>query len=95
MSQNLKEEFQQLILKWSQNNLFDYPWRKNRTPYNVLISEILLIRTKATQIIPIYNKFMKIYPNLDAFIDIKLDIVENLIKSLGLLFRAKFLYEIA
>jgi len=86
--------FQKNILDWSKDNLIDYPWRKDRNPYRVFISEILLIRTKASQVTPVYKDFINIYSNLEKFIEMDLKTVKTLIKSLGLLFRAEILQEI-
>lgn len=95
ISNDLKERFQKEISKWANENLINYPWRNKRTPYKVLICEILLTRTKASQVDPVFRKFLKKYPNLDTFIKAKLKDIEDLIKSLGLLFRASRLKELA
>ena len=81
--------FQKLILKWARNNLINYPWREKRTPYKVLISEILLTRTKAKQVAPIFIEFIKKYPCIETFIESKIKDLQNLISSLGLLYRAQ------
>ncbi len=59
-----------------------------------MISEILLIRTKAKQVVPVFNEFIKNYPNLETFFDIKKENSEKLLKSLGLLFRSQFIVEL-
>ncbi len=89
ISQDLICFFQEKILQWVENNLEKYPWRQNRTPYRVLISEILLTRTNVAQVIPVYTKFIKKYPNLDDFLETSYEILSKLISSLGLLYRAK------
>jgi len=86
--------FQNAIKKWAEENLIEYPWRENRTPYKVLISEILLIRTKAPQVEPVFRAFMKKYPDLDKFLEAELKDLEDLIKSLGLLFRAEMIRDL-
>jgi len=95
VSDNVKLTFQKKILEWAKQNLIEYPWRKNRTPYSILISEILLIRTKAIQVEPVFSEFMEKYPSLEHFFKIKLRDAEELIESLGLLFRATVLVEIS
>jgi len=82
------KKFQELIIEWAKDNSISYPWRENRTPYKVLISEILLTRTKAKQVVPVYNRFMEKYPSIKEFLEADLDNIKNLIKSLGLLYRA-------
>lgn len=95
LKDDIKKQFQKIVLKWAEGNLIEYPWRKNRNPYRVLICEILLIRTKAPQVVPVYIEFMKMYPTLENFLKLNRDVIENLIKSLGLAFRANMIAEIA
>jgi A/G-specific adenine glycosylase len=95
ISENIKKKFMEKVLTWSKGNLRDYPWRRNRDPYRVLISEVLLTRTKADQVVPVFLNFMDSYPNLEQFMDIKLSLVKSLIKTLGLNKRAETLKEIS
>lgn len=60
-----------------------------------MISEILLTRTKASQVSPIYEKFINIYPTLTEFFNINVVEVEKLIKPLGLLYRANGFKKVA
>jgi len=89
------KEFHGLILEWGSKNTIDYPWRRERTPYRVLISEILLTRTKAAQVEPVYLKFMEKYPTVEKFLKMEVKTVKVLIQSLGLLFRADTLKTIS
>ncbi|GAG98776.1 unnamed protein product, partial [marine sediment metagenome] len=41
-----------------------------------MISEIFLIRTRAKQVVPVFENFMNIYPSLDEFLIFDLDNVE-------------------
>ena len=90
-----KKKFRRLILEWGEDNIREYPWRENRTPYRVLISEVLLTRTKADQVVPVYEHFMKTYPTIKDFLKIDISKVKEIIRSLGLLFRADMLKEIS
>ena len=85
----LIKKFSEKILKWAESNLAKHPWREIRTPYTILISEILLTRTNAIQVVPIYKKFIEKYPQLEVFLEAKYEILLDLMKSLGLLYRAK------
>ena len=90
-----KLEFQNSLLKWYKDNIVNYPWRTNKTPYSVLISEFLLIRTRASQVEAIFERFMKKFPTLNKFLNMEIKVVEDIIKPAGLLFRAQFLKDIA
>jgi len=95
ISENIKKDFIKKVLTWSKGNLRDYPWRRNRNPYKILISEVLLTRTKADQVFPVFLNFMDFYPNLERFLDMKISLVKSLIKPLGLKKRAETLKEIS
>ena len=72
------------ILNWFSDNKQDYPWRKSKNLYQILITEILLQKTIASNVANIYNNFFEKYK---TFVDIyKTDIrkVQSDIKSLGL-----------
>ncbi|MEJ2248674.1 MAG: hypothetical protein P8Y97_03320 [Candidatus Lokiarchaeota archaeon] len=92
---DIKRIYQNKILNWAEKNLKIYSWRLDRNPYKVLISEILLVRTKASQVVQSYNKFLKKYPTINDFYGLKLDEVREIIKPLGLLFRANYIKTIS
>jgi len=95
LSKKKKNEFQSSVLKWYSANGVKYPWCEKRTPYRVLISEFLLVRTKASQVKTVFEQFMIKYPTLDEFLKMEIEMVEEIIKPLGLLFRANYLKHIA
>ena len=56
--------FQNRILTWYQANGRNFPWRyKSVSNYQIIISEILLQRTKAETVANFYHKFFKKYPS--------------------------------
>jgi len=55
--------FRKYLLMRKRKYWRDFPWRKNPTLYNVLISEFFLQRTKAAQVEKQYRLFIKRYPN--------------------------------
>lgn len=60
-----------------------------------MISEILLQRTKANQVKPVYLELIKTYPNIKTISKANINKIENIIKPLGLIKRAKYILEIA
>lgn len=42
------------------------PWRQNRDPYRIWVSEVMLQQTTVTAVIPYYEKFMTRFPHLSA-----------------------------
>src|ERR1041385_6980647 len=77
--------FRQKLRKWSQTNLRDFPWREpHRNPYEVLIAEILLRRTQASTVAPIYNFFIKKYPRFTSLANASKRDLQKVLKPLGL-----------
>lgn len=58
------QRFQELLLRWFNTNGRKFPWRmKSISNYNIIISEVLLQRTKAESIANFYPSFIKKYPS--------------------------------
>lgn len=55
-----------LLEWWFDSGKREFPWRNVNNPYYVLVSEILLHRTAARQIIPHYKLFIERYPNVQT-----------------------------
>ena len=58
------------ILKWYDNNKRMLPWRKKTSTKNreyfTLVSEIMLQQTQVKTVIPYFENFVKIFPNLKS-----------------------------
>jgi A/G-specific adenine glycosylase len=83
------------LLTWWEKNQRKFPWRNTQDSYQVLISEVLLHRTKAEQVAPIYNEFLKRFPTLKDLSIASLDEVKGLLYPLGLLWRTKLLHKMS
>lgn len=58
------KNFQDKILKWFEENGRHFPWRnKSATNYQLIISEVLLQRTKAETVSKFFTIFIKKYPS--------------------------------
>ena len=42
----IDQEFTQAVMSWFQENQRDLPWRKDKDPYHVWVSEIMLQQTR-------------------------------------------------
>jgi len=49
------------VLRWGRRNFASYPWRVDRDPWLTLIAELLLQRTRASQVLPAYELFRARY----------------------------------
>jgi DNA (cytosine-5)-methyltransferase 1 len=75
----------QTLLNWFEKNQRDFPWRNEKTPaYEIILSEILLQRTKAETVNKVYDSFFSKYPDWDSLKDISIENLEEALKPLGL-----------
>ena len=54
------------ILSWYDENKRDLPWRKDRDPYHIWLSEIMLQQTRVEAVKGYYNRFLKSLPTIEA-----------------------------
>ena len=88
-SQEKIEWFRHRLSAWAQQNFRDYPWRRTNNPYNLLVAEFLLQRTDADTVAPIYETFLSQYSTLDQLATAPVENIAELLKPLGLFFRAE------
>jgi A/G-specific adenine glycosylase len=58
--------FRRRLLGWYRVNGRDLPWRRGATPYQVLVSEIMLQQTQFDRVLPKYAEWLGKYPSLEA-----------------------------
>lgn len=72
------------ILKWYSKNKHQYHWRKTKSLYKILITEILLQKTIAINVNNIYHEFFKKYNTFSKLFATNMEELQSDIKSLGL-----------
>jgi len=82
------KKFVEALLTWGKKSSRSFPWRKTSNPYKILIAEIMLQRTRADQVIPVFREFISSYPSPHALVDAPLSDIRDSIRSLGLEKRA-------
>lgn len=77
--------FRKQLLYWFKSNQREFPWRKKGlSNYEIIISEILLQRTKAETVAKYYHVFLEKYPDWQSLINATIDDLEKILKPLGL-----------
>lgn len=66
-----------LLLDWFHNNKRTLPWRENKEPYRIWVSEIMLQQTRVEAVIPYFNRFMDRLPGV---VDLAICPEEELLK---------------
>ncbi len=87
--------FQQRILDWFAKNGRVYPWRQESDPFKILIAEMMLQRTRADQVLPVYAQFIKQFPDIRSLACSTAEDILNFISKLGLFWRGRLLKEMA
>ncbi len=83
------------LLDWFAKHARDLPWRHERTPYRVWVSEIMLQQTQVTTVIPYFQRWLERFPNVEALAAAPLDDVLKLWEGLGYYRRARLLHRAA
>jgi A/G-specific adenine glycosylase len=90
------KDFARLLLKWnSQKNTREMPWKGERNPYYIWLSEIILQQTRVEQGLPYFLRFKEKYPTVKHLALAKEDEVMRLWQGLGYYSRARNLHETA
>ncbi|MBW7476826.1 A/G-specific adenine glycosylase [Paenibacillus oenotherae] len=58
--------FSRELLDWYRGNKRVLPWRMNRDPYRIWVSEVMLQQTRVDTVIPYYERFMDKFPTAAA-----------------------------
>lgn len=71
------------------------PWRDHPDPYAVWVSEVMLQQTRVETVIPYFEKWMKLFPDVKALAKASEQDVLNAWEGLGYYSRARNLYKAA
>jgi A/G-specific adenine glycosylase len=71
--------------------LRDFPWRRTRDPYKILMSEIMLQQTQVGRVVPFYTRFVRQFPTPQALARAPLSKVLQAWQGLGYNRRAQYL----
>lgn len=89
----LKSSFTKLLLRWNdQTNQRYMPWRGEKIPYLIWLSEVILQQTRVEQGLPYFVKFKEAFPTIKDLADAKEDKVMKLWQGLGYYSRARNLH---
>jgi A/G-specific adenine glycosylase len=83
------------LLAWYGTHGRDLPWRHTRDPYRVWLSEIMLQQTTVAAVIPYYQRFLDVFPDVPTLAAAPLAKVIELWAGLGYYTRARNLHRAA
>lgn len=85
--------FRSKLMTWGKKNFQLFPWRETNDPYRLLLAELMLHRTRAPQVEPVFLEFMQNYPDINALRNASLEDIQHHLYSLGLHWRVPLIYE--
>ncbi len=86
---------QEALLAWYEGAKRSLPWRGEKDPYRILLSEVLLQQTRVEQAIPYYHRFLARFPTLKALREAPLEEVLRAWAGAGYYRRAEHLHRLA
>lgn len=88
-------EFTKKLLEWYHPEDRPLPWKHQKDPYRIWLSEIILQQTRVEQGLPYYERFIDTYPTVESLASADLDSVYKLWEGLGYYSRARNLHHAA
>ena len=92
---NILEKIAEPLLEWYDKDHRILPWRINKDPYRIWISEIMLQQTRVEAVKPYYARFMERFPGIDALAEAEDEVLLKYWEGLGYYNRARNLKKAA
>ena len=85
--------FTKRLIDWYHENKRDLPFRKQKDPYKIWVSEIMAQQTQINTMIPYYENWIQKYPNIKALSEADIEDVLKQWEGLGYYRRARNLHK--
>src|SRR5580704_14564302 len=90
-----RRRFQQRLLEWFDRYKRELPWRKDRDPYRVWVSEVMLQQTRVAAVVDHYQRFLRRFPTTEKLASARESSVLAAWSGLGYYRRARMLHAAA
>ncbi len=84
-----RRELCRALLNWFRQHGRVLPWRKNKDPYRIWISEIMLQQTQVQTVVPYFRRFLRQFPHIEDLARAPLSEVLKAWAGLGYYARAR------
>jgi A/G-specific adenine glycosylase len=85
----------QALLRWFERSRRELPWRRDRDPYRIWVSETMLQQTQVAAVIPYFERFIESFPDIASLAHADEQDVLRLWEGLGYYRRARDLHQAA
>jgi A/G-specific adenine glycosylase len=89
------EKLPRAVLPWFEANKRDLPWRRDREPYHIWLSEIMLQQTRVEAVKGYYTRFLDALPTIESLAYSDDDLLHKLWEGLGYYSRVRNLKKAA
>ena len=89
------EQLAQVIPSWYQKGHRSLPWREDKEPYHIWLSEIMLQQTRVEAVKGYYNRFLEKLPTIEALAKADEEVLHKLWEGLGYYSRVRNLKKAA
>ena len=89
------KQFRKILLSWYELHRRDLPWRRDRDPYRVWLSEIMLQQTRVAAVVEYYERFLRRFPTVEKLAAARESSVLAAWSGLGYYRRARMLHAAA
>jgi A/G-specific adenine glycosylase len=87
-----KEAFMHDLIQWFKAEQRELPWREDKDPYKIWVSEIMLQQTRVDTVIPYFKNFIEQFPDIKALAEAEEQKVLKSWEGLGYYSRARNLH---
>ena len=95
MEQNIFTKLPGALLPWYEENKRDLPWRQDREPYHIWLSEIMLQQTRVEAVKGYYARFLNALPTIEMLANADDEQLHKLWEGLGYYSRVRNLKKAA
>jgi len=90
-----RQRYRRQLLDWFDRHKRDLPWRRDRDPYRVWLSEVMLQQTRVAAVTDHYQRFLRRFPTLKKLASARESSVLAAWSGLGYYRRARMLHAAA
>jgi A/G-specific adenine glycosylase len=95
MTPRARTALQKKLLTWFDRHRRDLPWRADRDPYRIWVSEVMLQQTTVAAVVPYFERFLSAFPTVHSLAAADEQQVLKLWEGLGYYRRARHLHAAA
>ncbi len=89
------KQLPQVLLPWFDRSKRDLPWRQDKNPYHIWLSEIMLQQTRVEAVKGYYSRFLEALPTVEALANCDDELLHKLWEGLGYYSRVRNLKKAA